>query len=120
MKQYQDSSIEFRGNQYLAKLPWRRDHKELQTNYISAKRRSENVIKRLRQNPEMLEKYGNIISEQERRGFIEPVNENKTSTNTVHYIPHHPVMKDLRTTPVQVVYDCSFRPSRIHPRLNEF
>lgn len=54
----------------------------------------------------MLDLYDNIIKEQERKGFIEE--EKDTETNKqVHYIPHYPVKKDLTTTSIRIVYDCS-------------
>ena len=67
----------------------------------------------------MLKKYSDIITDQETRGFIEKVDESKLNPYTVHYIPHHPVKKDSSTTPIRVVYDCSFRPSENYPSLND-
>ncbi|VDI67122.1 Hypothetical predicted protein [Mytilus galloprovincialis] len=44
---------------------------ELPTNEDIAKRRTESVIRRLKKDPEMFRKYGEIITDQEQRGFIE-------------------------------------------------
>ena len=109
LQQYQESSIEFRENRYYAKLPWKQECDELPTNYNITIRRTENVIRRLSKDPGMLKKYGEILQEQERRGFIEKVTVETNSTdNRIHYIPHHPVFKkDSNTTPVRIVYDCS-------------
>ncbi|XP_063420614.1 uncharacterized protein LOC134705828 [Mytilus trossulus] len=64
--------------------------------------------------------YGDIIKEQERRHFIEKVEETKLPTNRpVHYIPHHPVSKESSTTPIRIVYDCSCKDGRDNPSLNE-
>ncbi|XP_063426809.1 uncharacterized protein LOC134710384 [Mytilus trossulus] len=116
---YQDRSIEFRENKYFARLPWKQDHDELPTNLAVTKRRTENVIKRLTQNPDMLKKYGNIIQEQERREFIERVDETAETQGIIHYIPHHPVQKESSTTPIRIVYDCSCRQSPYSPSLND-
>ena len=59
-----------------------------------------------------------IISEQESRGFIEQV-QMTSSMTTVHYIPHHPVRKESSTTPIRIVYDCSYRQSQDQPSLND-
>ncbi|VDH95444.1 Hypothetical predicted protein [Mytilus galloprovincialis] len=119
IKAYQDRSIEFRENKYFARLPWKQDHDELPTNLAVTKRRTENVIKRLTQKPDMLKKYGNIIQEQERRGFIERVDETAETQEKIHYIPHHPVQKESSTTPIRIVYDCSCRQSPNSPSLND-
>ncbi|VDH93046.1 Hypothetical predicted protein [Mytilus galloprovincialis] len=64
--------------------------------------------------------YGDIIMEQERRHFIEKVEETKLPTDRpVHYIPHHPVAKESSTTPIRIVYDCSCKDGRDNPSLNE-
>ena len=77
------------------------------------------MIRRLCQEPSMLKKYSDIIAEQERRGFVERVDETELTTNKIHYIPHHPVKKDSSTTPIRIVYDCSCRMSPNYPSLND-
>ena len=118
LRTYQQSSIKFEKGQYSAKLPWKPNHDELPTNYMITKARTENTIKRLSQDPDLLHKYSGIIEEQEKRGFIEKVEEN-TEAAKVHYIPHHAVKKDSATTPVRIVYDCSCRQSPNHASLND-
>ncbi|XP_071176440.1 uncharacterized protein [Mytilus edulis] len=93
METNEKSAIEFRENKYIAKLPWKPDHEPLPTNFFVTKRRTENVIRKLSQDPEMLKVYGQIIKDQERRGFIEKVKDPDISKGIVHYIPHHPVKK---------------------------
>ena len=41
------------------------------------------------------------------------------TTDKVHYIPHHPVKKESATTPITIVYDCSFHSSPDTPGLND-
>ena len=82
-------------------------------------KRTESTISRLRQEPEVLKKYDEIIRKQERRGFIELVPAEKELPSQVHYIPHHPVKKNSSTTPVRIVYDCSCRQSPDQPSLND-
>ncbi|XP_063427239.1 uncharacterized protein LOC134710772 [Mytilus trossulus] len=104
LKDYQESSIEFLGDRYSAKLPWKQDYEELPSNYDVAKRRTANVIRRIGKDATMLKKYGDIIKEQERRGFIVRVDELEPTINKVHYIPHHAVVKkDSSTTPIRML-----------------
>ena len=41
----------------------------------------------------MFKMYGDIIKDQDKRGFIEKVNQTNDANNRVHYFPHHPVNK---------------------------
>ena len=65
--------------------------------------------RRLIKHPNILQKYQCTISEQLRCGIIEPVQDNEQSSGGfVHYMPHHPVVKqDRSTTKVCIVYDGS-------------
>ena len=68
--------------------------------------------------PDLLWVYNDIIKEQERRGFIEKI-DSSPPTGPVHYIPHHHVNKDSKTTPIRIVYDCSCQIFDNHPNLND-
>ncbi|XP_061171675.1 uncharacterized protein LOC133181151 [Saccostrea echinata] len=83
------------------------------------KNESSDKVKILSSNPELLKKYSEIIEEQERKGFIEKVPEDTTTSSVVHYIPHHYVKKDSSTTPIRIIYYCSCRESRDKPSLND-
>lgn len=48
--------------------------------------------------------YDAIIREQEARGFIEKVNNDRDQVS-VHYIPHHSVKKESSITPIRIVFD---------------
>ncbi|XP_063436701.1 uncharacterized protein LOC134718141 [Mytilus trossulus] len=116
---YEKTSIRYYDNRYFAKLPWKEDHPTLPLNRHIAYRRTVNVVNRLRKDPNMLTKYGEIIAEQQRRGFIEKVDDKIPQDRKVHYIPHHPVKKDSATTPIRIVYDCSCRETPDIPSLND-
>ena len=103
---------------YNAKFPWKDDSPLLPTNHLKCERRTRSMVRRLAATPQLLETYGNIIAEHEARGFIEKVDDVKAADNA-HYIPHHPVKKESATTPVRIVYDCSFHPSPDAPSLND-
>ena len=116
---YEKTCISFHDNRYFATLPWKEEHPPLPMNKEIAHRRTENVIKRLKKEPHLLQKYGEIIGEQERRGFIEKIGEDTATSNTVHYIPHHAVKKESSTTPIRIVFDCSCRARQDTPSLND-
>ena len=103
---------------YSANFPWKDDAPPLPTNYTKCKGRTRSMARRLAVTPELLATYGNIISEHEARGFIERVDDMQT-TDKAHYIPHHPVKKESATTPIRIVYDCSFHSSPDTPSLND-
>ncbi|VDI25888.1 Hypothetical predicted protein [Mytilus galloprovincialis] len=75
--------------------------------------------KNLSQDPKLLKKYGDIIAEQERRAFVETVDEKEQKGVKIHYIPHHPIHKESSTTPIRIVYNCSCRQSPSHPSLSD-
>ncbi|XP_060558297.1 uncharacterized protein LOC132718599 [Ruditapes philippinarum] len=115
---YQKNCITFENDKYTASLPWKPDHPNLPDNYNITLRRTHNTIRRLREDPPLLQKYDGIIKDQEKRGFIEKVNV-LPSERPVHYIPHHGVKKHSATTPIRIVFDCSCRQNKNSPSLND-
>ena len=103
---------------YSLRFPWKDSHPLLPSNYSVCSRRTRSLALRLAKTPELLKMYGEIIKEQEKRGFIEKVNTTSSQAN-VHYIPHHPVRKESATTPIRIVYDCSCKQSPATPSLND-
>ena len=77
------------------------------------------MIRRLRKEPNLFKKYGEIINELQKRGFIEEVWEPIVHGHPVHYISHHGVKKDSATTPIRIVYDCICGQSADKPSLND-
>lgn len=110
LQEYQEKQITMINGKYEACLPWKDDHMELPSNYSIAKKRTEATIQRLEKEPKLLQKYGEIIADQEKRGFVEKCEPTERSSKE-HYIPHHAVKKDSSTTPIRIVYDCSCRAS---------
>ena len=46
----------------------------------------------------MLKSYGEVLAEQDRRGFIEQVDSELPTDRKVHFIPHFPFKKDSTST----------------------
>ena len=67
---------------------------------------------------ETLRTYDDILSDQEKRGFIEKV-PNASPVKGSHYLPHRPIKKESSTTPIRIVYDCSCSGSKKQPSLND-
>ena len=103
---YQSQCVEFRTDQYAAKLPWKPEHPDLYPNLQVCQRRTRGTIKRAAKNPELLAVYQKIISDQLDRGFIERVPPGEIHKRECHYIPHFAVEKESATTPLRIVYDC--------------
>ena len=102
---------------YVVRFPWKENHPFLPSNLAICERQTRSLARRLGRQPDLLQLYSNIISDQEKRHFIERAPSQRT--NGVHYIPHHPVRKTSPTTPVRIVYNCSCRQSPQHASLND-
>ncbi|XP_065917547.1 uncharacterized protein [Dysidea avara] len=118
LERYQQSCIRREEDgAYRVKFPWKQEYPPLPSNYAVCKNKTRSLARKLSHTPELLHLYGKIIMEQEQRGFIEKVTA-PDLTKDVHYIPHHPVSKASSTTPIRIVYNCSYRQAR-HPSLND-
>eukprot|EP00794_Sanderia_malayensis_P012361 gene12361-biopygen9857 len=67
--------ITFNGTHYSVGLPWKVGHKSLPSNYNISQIRLNNQARKLKENPEVLKQYDEIISEQASEGIIEQVSE---------------------------------------------
>ena len=116
---YLKSSVTCQPNgSYIVKFPWKDKHPPLPSNRHICEKRARSLAYKLSHTPHLFQLYGEIISEQLKRGFIEEVAESKIPSHC-HFIPHHPVHKDSTTTPIRIVYDCSCHQSANYPSLND-
>jgi hypothetical protein len=98
----------YKDGRYEVSLPWRDGNFLLPDNYELCVKRLRGLQHRLVQDPDLLRAYHEIIQEQARSKVIERVPEMDSSQARVHYLPHHPVVReDKSTTKVRVVYDAS-------------
>ena len=56
------------------------------------------LIKRRKQDPVTLHEYDSIFQKEESERIIEEPPEKFKSTGTVHYLPHHPVIRSDKST----------------------
>ncbi|XP_065886666.1 uncharacterized protein [Dysidea avara] len=118
LQTYQDTCVyQSPTGMYVARFPWKEDRPFLPSNFAICQKRTTHLLNKLRGTPQLLKIYDEIILEQERRGYIERINDH--STNNTHYLPHRPVKKDSTTTPIRIVYDCSCREHSNSPSLND-
>ena len=104
-EEYRDTKIKISNGKYTVRLPWKSDHPPLPTNFEATRKRTRSMARRLK--PDVRNIYDNIMIDYIRRDFIESVFD---IDNTVgHFIPHHPVYKGSTTTPIRIVYDCSYK-----------
>ena len=124
------SDIRFTGERYQVKLPFKDNHPVLPDSYSAASRRLTTTIKKLKDQPEILKQYDQVVSEQLPSGVVELVPQDQIpQPGSVHYLPHRAVVRlDRDTTKMRVVYDASskvFGPSlndclHIGPSLNPY
>ncbi|XP_052762257.1 uncharacterized protein LOC128204895 [Mya arenaria] len=112
-------TVQFEDNRYHVCWPWKEDDYELPTNKELAIGRLKSTVKRLKSNPQLLQKYDGVIKDQLNNGIIERVNTDESNSRT-HYIPHHAVITPQKsTTKVRVVYDASAKTKKDNKSLNE-
>ena len=103
---------------YQTGLPWKASHPPLQSNEVGSLKRLNSLTKRLEKNPELLEKYNNIIKEQLEDGVVERVTESAQAKE--FYLPHKPVVREsAESSKVRIVFDASARENESSPSLNE-
>ena len=81
-------------------------------------KRLNGLTKRLDKNPELLERYDNIIKEELEDGVVERVTQ--SAHGKEFYLPHKPVVRQsAESTKVRMVFDASAREHESSPSLNE-
>ncbi len=88
-------SIKYEDNREV-NLPRKPDHAELPDSYDLSKKRLLGLLKRLRNEPEVLKEYDNVIREQCNKGIVEPVPESNEVAKRVHYLPHPTVIAKIK------------------------
>ena len=111
-------NVEFKDGRYSVNLPWKEHHKTLPDNCENCVVRLKSFLRKLRQEPELLTNYDQIIRQQLEAGIIDRVE--CAEAGNVHYLPHHCVVrKEALPTKLRIVFDRSSRASFKSPSLNE-
>lgn len=116
-EKFKESPI-FENGMYQVTKPWKTDNPELPTNRELTFGRLRSVLKRMKDKPELLERYDVVIQDQLTKGIIGEV-DNSSSDEIKHYIPHHAVITPKKTkTKIRVVYDASVKSTKDSKSLN--
>ena len=113
-----ENDLEFTGERYSVKLPFKPMTELIPDNFITSKKRLSSLTHKLYCNQKLKEQYDNILKDYEKEGIIEKVNE-VCEPGTSHYLPHRAVIKENRdTSKVRTVFDGSSK-QKSQPALNE-
>ena len=103
---------------YESGLLWKPGHGRLLTNEHASIARLEGLVRKLQRDPDMIDKYDEIIQDQLKEGIVERVVEEPNER--VFYIPHKPVKRETATTTkLRIIFDASAKPNENSPSLNE-
>jgi hypothetical protein len=114
--------IRFTGKRYEVELPWKEERPEIETDYDLCYNRLKLLYRKLQKQPQLLAEYNKNIEDQLRNGIVEevPASENEEEQRSVHYLPHHGVVRqDKTTTKLRVVYDGSATTATREHSLND-
>ena len=111
--------IKFENGRYKVPLPWKETHDSLPDNYQLSSTRLQSLLRRLKRDPVILSEYHRIMEDQLKQEIIELVPTHESAPNHIHYLPHHPVIRqDKSTTKVRIVFYASAK-SPGHSSLND-
>ena len=101
-------SLRNENEKYQVQIPWKKE-RHLTNNYQMALNRLDNTERRLIKQPELSEKYCEIIEQYIKKRYLEYV-DIKNDSNDCWYLPHFPVVRlDKSTTKVRIVLDGAAR-----------
>ena len=110
-----NETLRYENGRYTVTWPWKDEVPNLTENRTLAVGR----LKSLRDNPDLVQKYHDIIQDQLRQGIFEKMRI-ESNDSLKHYIPHHVVVNPTKaTTKVRIVYDASAKTKPENNSLNE-
>lgn len=114
-----NETLRYENGRYTVTWPWKDENPDLPENRTLALGRLKSLVRRMKDNPDLIQKYDEIIEDQLRQGVIERVRSESKDT-IKHYIPHHAVINPTKvTTKVRIVYDASAKTKSENKSLNE-
>ncbi|KHJ89034.1 integrase core domain protein [Oesophagostomum dentatum] len=104
-----EETLEKREDGYYVRFPYKEDHPPLPSNKSIALKRLRSVIDSFKDKPELSLEYEKTFRDQEEKGIIEEIpNEKPCEGSVLHYVPHQPVVTPHKeTTKVRIVFDAS-------------
>nr|XP_042909547.1 uncharacterized protein LOC122271644 [Parasteatoda tepidariorum] len=105
-----NETVEFKDGRYIVQLPFRKDYNELADNYSLAKQRFRSLWKRFTHDPDLYDRYREIIQDYTSQGIIEIVKPDSIQDECerpIFYLPHMAVKKESLTTSLRIVFDAA-------------
>ena len=120
MKAFQENITQEENGRYTVRLPFKENGRVLPDNSDLSIKRLQSLIHRLKKEPEIINEYQQVISQQLQDGVMEEVDMSpEPEPGTVFYMPHQAVIgRDTISTKLRIVYDASAKSSSELPRLN--
>jgi len=87
------------------RLPQREGQGHLGESYEQAKQRFHRLERQFQEHPDLHQAYSEFMQEYEELGHMNQINEDTSSTEERHYLPHH--ASSSSTTHTRVVFDGS-------------
>ncbi|KAJ8051014.1 hypothetical protein HOLleu_04422 [Holothuria leucospilota] len=104
---------DYQRDRYTVSLPWKLnfDRSKLLNNEPLARKRLECQSRKLSKDPELEQRYNEVIAEMQASGVVEEVPANELNTpNPTFYMPHRPVIRETSvSTKVRPVFDASIK-----------
>ncbi|XP_049870313.1 uncharacterized protein LOC126369792 [Pectinophora gossypiella] len=102
-----NETTEYIENRYYVQWPWTEyPPANLPVNFGLALGRLTNLLKRL--DPVTIKQYDDVLKDQLSKGIIEEINDHSLhDDHPVHYLPHHCIKQEGKTTKLRIVYDAS-------------
>ena len=91
----------------MVELPWKEAHPALSNNYHLFVQRLRGLLKRLKDDPDVVLEYTSTLRNQLSQGIGEVIQPPEEDVEKIHYLPHHAVVVQQNTTKVRVLYDAS-------------
>ncbi|CAG2200102.1 unnamed protein product [Mytilus edulis] len=115
------TSLKMENGRYQVAWTWKEKLPELPENRELAYGRLKSLFQKMKNNPDLLNKYDEIIIDQCKKGIIEKVsNQCSKDTGIKHNIQHHVVVDPTKpTTKVRIVYDASAESKQENKSLND-
>ena len=96
-----NDNVRFNGERYEVELPWKENSPVISSDYELCVNCLKSLQRRLLKDPELIPEYDRIIEDQISQGFVEKVPAEQGEVNeieTMHYLPHHGVIRRDRET----------------------
>ena len=96
-------NVKFENGRYEDSLPMKECHPVIPDNFSLAKNRLISLLKRLKDQPSILEKYDSVIQEQLKEGVVEIVeNDDVSKPGEIHTLPHRELSGKIKKPPNSV------------------